>query len=240
VTISSLHNDRIKAVRRLRRARERHATGRTILEGPHLLDAALAAGAAPEVVFIAEGEVVPAVGADVIEVTDNVLEAIAPTEAPRGPIAVIAVPDAVPLVAVPTVVLWGVATPGNVGTLIRTAAAFGWNVAMHGGADPWSPKVLRAGAGAHFAVPISEADDTGALREAGLTPVATISTGGALPAAIDTSIPVALLIGSEAHGLPEAVVDACEAALTIPIQGQESLNAAVAGSIAMYELSRES
>ncbi len=239
MTISSLHNDRIKAVRRLRRARERHATGHTILEGPRLLDAALAAGVVPEVVFIAEDDAVPAVDADVIEVTDNVLEAIAPTETPRGPITVIAVPDAAPLVAAPTVVLWEVATPGNVGTLIRTAAAFGWNVTMHGGADPWSPKVLRAGAGAHFLVPISEADGIGALWAAGLTPVATVSTGGVPPAAFETSIPVALLIGNEAHGLPQAVVDACEAALSIPIEGLESLNAAVAGSIAMYELSRE-
>lgn len=192
----------------------------------------------PEVVFVAEGEPPPKVDAEVIVVTDPVLDVIAPTETPRGPITVIAVPEPEPLEAKATVVLWELATPGNVGTLIRTAAAFGWNVACHGGADPWSPKVLRAGAGAHFAVRMSEAADTGVLRAAGLTPVATISTGGTPPAGIDGAHPVALLIGNEAHGLPQDVIDACESTLTIPIQGLESLNAAVAGSIAMYALSQ--
>ncbi len=240
MTISSPHNDRIKAVRRLRRARERQATGRTILEGPHPLRAALAAGVVPEVVFVPEGDPAPAIDTEVVTITEQVLDTIAPTETPRGPIAVIAIPEPEPLEAKPTVVLWEVATPGNVGTLIRTAAAFGWNVARHGGADPWSPKVLRAGAGAHFVVRISEAESTGVLRAAGLTPVATVSTGGVRPVTIDTSNSLALLVGNEAHGLPQDVIDACEAALTIPILGPESLNAAVAGSIAMYVLSRKS
>ena len=240
MTISSPHNDRIKAVRRLRRARERQATGRTILEGPHPLRAALAAGVVPEVVFVPEGDPAPDVDTEVVTITEQVLDTIAPTETPRGPIAVIAIPEPEPLEAKPTVVLWEVATPGNVGTLIRTAAAFGWNVARHGGADPWSPKVLRAGAGAHFVVRISEVDSTGVLRAAGLTPVATVSTGGVRPVTIDTSNSLALLVGNEAHGLPQDVIDACEVALTIPILGPESLNAAVAGSIAMYVLSRES
>ncbi len=237
MTISSPHNDRIKAVRRLRRARERQETGRTILEGPHPLRAALAAGVIPEVVFVPEGDPVPDIDTEVVSITEQVLDTIAPTETPRGPIAIIAVPEPEPLEAKPTVVLWEVATPGNVGTLIRTAAAFGWNVARHGGADPWSPKVLRAGAGAHFVVPISEADNVGVLGAAGLTPVATVSTGGVPPVTIDTSNPVALLVGNEAHGLPRDLIDTCEAALTIPILGLESLNAAVAGSIAMYALS---
>ncbi len=240
MTISSPHNDRIKAVRRLRRARERRETGHTILEGRHPLGAALAAGVIPEVVFVPEGDPAPDIDTEVVTITQEVLDTIAPTEAPRGPIAVIAVPEPEPLEAEPTVVLWELTTPGNVGTLIRTAAAFGWNVARHGGADPWSPKVLRAGAGAHFVVRISEADNTGVLRAAGLTPVATVSTGGVPPVAIDTSTPVALLVGNEAHGLPQDVIGACEATLTVPILGLESLNAAVAGSIAMYVLSRES
>lgn len=237
MTISSPHNDRIKAVRRLRRARERRETGRTILEGPHPLAAALAAGVVPEVVFVLEGDPAPNVDTEVVTITEQVLDTIAPTETPRGPIAVMTVPEPEPLEARPTVVLWQVATPGNLGTLIRSAAAFGWNVARHRGADPWSPKALRAGAGAHFFVRISEADNLDALRAAGLTPVATASTGGVPPVGIETPSPVALLVGNEAHGLAQGIIDACDSVLTIPILGPESLNAAVAGSIAMYALS---
>ena len=116
----------------------------------------------------------------------------------------------------------------------------GWNGGRGGGADRWRPKGVRAGAGARFVVRISEVDSTGVLRAAGLTPVATVSTGGVRPVTIDTSNSLALLVGNEAHGLPQDVIDACEAALTIPILGPESLNAAVAGSIAMYVLSQES
>lgn len=237
-TISSQQNDRIKAVRRLHQAKERLLTGRTVLEGPHLLEAALAGGVVPEVVFVGEGDLQPEADTEVITVTEPVLDAIAPTETPRGPIAVIPIPKPAALQAENTVVLWEVATPGNVGTLIRTAAAFGWKVARHGGADPWSPKVLRAGAGAHFAVPISDIEDVAELRNAGLAPVATVSAGGVSPDALELSGPTALLVGNEAAGLPDDVVSASEASLTIPMDGPESLNAAVAGSIAMYALSR--
>ena len=239
-TITSPHNDRIKAVRRLKRAKERRDTGRTLLEGPRVIEVALAAGVVPEVIFIAEGDTIPAVDTEVVIVSDSVIDSIAPTQTPRGPVAVLSVPQPAPLQANRTVVLWEVATPGNVGTLIRTAAGFGWNVASHRGADPWSPKVLRAGAGAHFSVLMSQVEAVDELRAAGLTPVATVSTGGVAAEAIDTDRPVALLVGNEAAGLPGDVVDAADVSLTIPMLGFESLNAAVAGSIAMYALSQAS
>lgn len=222
----------------MQRARERRASGQTLLEGPHLLEAALAAGVVPEVVFIAEEDASPPTDAEVIAVTDSVLDAIAPTETPRGPIAVIAMPEPDPLLAERTLVLWDIATPGNVGTLIRTAAALGWNVACHGGADPWSPKVLRAGAGAHFSVPVSQVDDVGELAAAGLAPVATVLAGGVPPDSIDPAQPIALVVGNEAHGLPPVVIDAAIAAVTIPMVRAESLNSAIAGAIVMYALSR--
>ena len=225
-------------MRRLQRAKERRAARQTLLEGPHLLQAALAAGVVPDVVFIAEGGTPPAVDTEVIPVSDSVLDAIAPTETPRGPIAVIAVPEPDPLLAERTVVLWDIATPGNVGTLIRTAAGLGWNVAYHGGADPWSPKVLRAGAGAHFAVSVSRVDDVGELAAAGLISVATVSAGGVPPGSIDPVQPIALLVGNEAHGLPPVVIDAATTAVTIPMVRAESLNSAIAGAILMYALGR--
>jgi TrmH family RNA methyltransferase len=237
VTISSPGNERIKPVRRLHRAKERRATGRTLLEGPHVLQAAIGAGIVPELVFVAEGDPLPDIAAEVIPVTEAVLDTIAPTDSPRGPIAVVEIPSPDPLRPEPTLVLWELNTPGNVGTLIRSAAAFGWNVARHGGADPWSPKVLRAAAGAHFAVPISEVDDLAELEQAGLMPVATVPEGGVAPESIESSGPVALLVGNEASGLPTEVIESVELALTIPMAGWESLNVAVAGAIAMYELS---
>jgi len=237
-TITSPHNDRIKAVRRLQRAQERRATGQTLVEGPNVLAVAIAAGVIPEVIFFAEGDSPPVVDTEVIAVSDSVLDAIAPTETPRGPVAVLSIPAPAPLQAKSTVVLWEVSTPGNVGTLIRTAAGFGWNFARHGGADPWSPKVLRAGAGAHFSVPISQVEHVGELRANGLAPVATVSAGGVAPDTMDIDRPVALLVGNEATGLPDEVVDATDASLTIPVPGFESLSAAVAGSIAMYALRR--
>lgn len=201
-----------------------------------MLAAALAAGVVPDVVFVADGDAVLDIATEVIVVSNDVLDAIAPTESPRGPIAVIDIPDPHPLEAKQTVVLWNVATPGNVGTLIRTAAALGWSVALHAGADPWSPKVLRAGAGAHFAVPIAEVADLAALRSAGLTPVATAPEGGVEPGAVTVQGPVALLVGSEAAGLPAEIIDQAESVVTMPMRGADSLNAAVAGAIAMFVL----
>ena len=201
-----------------------------------MLRAAVEAGVLPEVVLIAEGQPPPEADVEMVVVTDAVLDAIAPTESPRGPIAVIAIPEPAPLTGADTVVLWEVSTPGNVGTLFRSAAAFGWNVATHGGADPWSPKVLRAGAGAHFDMAISDVESVTELRRAGLYPVATVPTGGIPPDDLVVDGPIALLVGNEASGLPPELVDAAEASVTIPMQGPESLNAAVAGSITMYAL----
>ncbi len=237
-TISSPRNERIKAVRRLQRSKERRATGQTLLEGPHLVEAAIGGGVVPEVVFVAEGESLPPVDAEVITVSPQVLDAIAPTETPQGPIAVIAIPDPAPLQARNTLVLWDVGTPGSVGTLIRSAAAFGWDVATHRGADPWSPKVLRSGAGAHFAVPISRVEELVELSDAGLKAVATVPIGGVSPDRLESDGPFALLVGNEAAGLPADVVAATEASISIPMLGLESLNAAVAGSIALYALSQ--
>lgn len=224
----------------MQRAKDRRSSGKTLLEGPHVLQAALEAGIVPELVLVAEGDPVPDIATEVIPVSIAVLGAIAPTDSPRGPIAVIGIPSPDPLRPEPTLVVWDVATPGNVGTLIRSAAAFGWNVARHGGADPWSPKVLRAAAGAHFALPISEVANIGELEQAELTPVATVPDGGVEPGLIRSSGPTALLVGNEASGLPPEVIESVEMALTIPMAGSESLNVAVAGAIAMYELSRES
>jgi len=241
VRIESTTNQRIKAVRRLHRGRERRKTGRTLLEGPKLIEAALDAGVVPLDVYTVDGGAVvdrcSAAGSGVIETSRIVLETIATTVEPQDPVAVIEIPEPRALGVERVVVLVEIADPGNLGTLIRSAAALGWQVALLGGADPWNPKALRAGAGAHFfqtPVRVAELSEVVAL---GFTTVATIVSGGRPPRDVEADSPIALLIGSEAHGLPADMVTDCDVAMTIPMSGRaESLNAAASGAIAMYAL----
>ncbi len=231
---------------RLNRARERKETGRTLLEGPNLLADALTAVVVPEVVFALDSDEVGARlalghGVELIVVDPGALSRLAGTRTPRGPIAVIEIPPPGSLKGRPgALVSWGVGDPGNVGTLIRTAAAFGWAFAFTPGtADPWSPKVLRAGAGAQFRsnpIPVAAVDD---LTGAGYHVVATVVEGGE---SIDRlgSGRYAVLVGEEAAGLPADVVGRATTQVTIPMPGgTESLNVAVAAAIVVYELSKD-
>ena len=241
--IESTTNQRIKAVRRLHRGRERHRLGRTLLEGPKLIEAALDGGVVPiEVYTVERGSTVDrceAAGTEVVETNRMVLETIATTVDPQDPVAVIEVPEAQPLGSERVVVLVEIADPGNVGTLIRSAAALGWKVALLGGADPWNPKVLRSAAGGHFLQTPSQIVDLSEIAALGFTTVATIVEGGEAPNDIETDSPIALLVGSESHGLSAELVDRCDQTMTIPMsEDSESLNAAAAGAISMYALSR--
>ena len=221
---------------RLHRRRRRTETGRTLLEGPHLVGEAIAAGVVPETIFALDEDASrwASSGAEVLSVTPEVLEKIATTETPQSPVAVVAIPDAALPAAGSVLVAWGVSDPGNAGTLIRTAAAFGFAYAAGPDtADTWSPKVLRAGAGAHFRAPIVQIESLDDL--AGRTPVATVPTGGVAPRDLPQG-DLAILVGDEANGLPAAVIDGAELQVTIPMPGgTESLNAAVAGAIVAYE-----
>jgi len=132
-----------------------------------------------------------------------------------------------------TLALWRVADPGNIGTLLRTAEAFGAAVALSEGcADPTSPKALRASAGSIWRVPLGD----WARADLGQTRVALVAHGGRPLGELDLSGRVAFLLGSEREGLPDEVDRDAEA--TIPIRGAESLNVATAGAIALYEWRR--
>ena len=132
-----------------------------------------------------------------------------------------------------TLALWRVTDPGNVGTLLRTADAFGAAVSLSPEcADPLGPRALRASAGAIFRVPLVEWSDAPG-RCVGL-----VAHGGLPIADADLEPPLTILLGSEREGLPDALVTQCHKA-TIPLPGEaESLNVAAAGAIALYELSR--
>ena len=228
-----VRNHRNKAVveaARLHRARARRETGLTLLEGPDLINDAREAGAIIHEVFATshEGEG----GAFLVDA--RALARLAGTKSPRGPVAVVEIPGASDPGDRDVVVAVGVSDPGNVGTLIRTAAAFGMAFAyMEGTADPWSPKTLRAGAGGQFQTPIFPVSHLESLQR---TLVATVVEGG-VPASDVDAPSVAVLIGEEASGLPPRVVEAADVKVTVPTPGStESLNAAVAAGIVIHAL----
>ena len=131
-----------------------------------------------------------------------------------------------------TLALWRLADPGNVGTLIRTADAFGGAVVLSEGcADPTSPKALRASAGSIWRVPLGSWGDIGGTR------VALVAHGGEPLASLDLRGRVTFLLGAERAGLPADVERDLDA--TIPITGAESLNVAATGAIALYERLRQ-
>ena len=161
--IDSTANERVKAVRRLRRGRERRQTRQTLVEGPILVAAALEAGIVPVDVYTLGGGALvarcEAAGSTIVEVSGPVLEAISTTMEPQDPVGVLAIPELDGLETRGTVVAVEIGDPGNVGTLIRSAGALGWQIALIGGADPWSPKVLRASAGVQLSHPAVAIDE---------------------------------------------------------------------------------
>ena len=135
-----------------------------------------------------------------------------------------------------TLALWRVADPGNVGTLIRAADAFGAGVALSDGcADPTGPKALRASMGSVFRVPLSMFDEPEGRR------IALVSRGGEPLGDVDLRGDVVFVLGAEREGLPHEVLARCDARATIALAGGvESLNVAMAGTVALYELARRS
>jgi TrmH family RNA methyltransferase len=235
--VRSPRNAKVVDASRLLRARDRRTTGMTLLEGPHVLAEAVRAGADVRRVFAladdhAAEDAARQSGAELVVVEQSALDRLAPTESPRGPIAVMTIPP--PADTRNDTVVLAVTDPGNAGTIIRTAAAFGFDVcAVEGAVDVWSPKVVRAGAGAHFR--------TRLVQEYSAAHIATVVSGGIAPrdlsSVLDADRRWAVLVGSEAHGLPAGVADSAEVKVTIPMPGgTESLNAAVAAAIVMYEV----
>jgi RNA methyltransferase, TrmH family len=220
--ITSAHNAKLRLIRRLLESRrQRDKEGLFVCEGEDLVAAASDAGVEPVEVLVSGEDVEPALVAELSTLghPPRAIGIYRRADLPRG---------TRPL----TLALWHVGDPGNVGTLLRTADAFGAGVALSSGcADPTGPKALRASAGAIFRVPLAPFDE--APR-----PWTALVAHGAMPQGRSLRHGT-FVLGSERQGLPDDVVARCEAQATIPIEpGSESLKVAAAGAIALYEARR--
>jgi RNA methyltransferase, TrmH family len=236
--ITSPHNDKLKTVRKLRqRRRDRERLGQFVAEGEDLLAAADAAGWEPVERFCATGSGLPG-----IEVEPELLAGVTELASGTRTLAIYKerwqpVNQLSP--ARLCVYLHAVHDPGNVGTVLRSADAFGaGSVAFgKGSADPFSPKAVRASMGAIFTVPVVHA---GLGQLPGVTVALDANADMTLAEVAQTLAPdadVTLLVGAEREGLPEELLSQADHVARIPI-ASESLNAAMAATVALYELSR--
>jgi len=253
--IQSKQNPRLKELRRALAAPCSPPAGLVGIEGPNLVAEALRAGLAIDCLFAAEDAEsllaalpIPA-ETEILLVPRELLSAALTTENPQ-PIAALVAPPAWDWQDLfrgteQILVLAGLQDPGNLGTILRSAEAFGSTgiVALPGTVSPWNPKAVRASAGSVFRVPLvaaNAADCFARLRAAGVTVFTTAvhEAKAAHEAPLDK--PFALLIGNEGNGVPAELAAQADAALTIPCPGPvESLNAAVAAGILLYEASRQ-
>lgn len=253
--VASAHNAGYKAMLRLAtQAAERRKSGLSVLDGPHLLAAFLDSGGRPEELVVSGAGLADAEVAALVErsaparvtlLSDALFATLSTVESPTGVIAAVRTPAAraAPPDAKLVLLLDDIQDPGNVGTLLRSAAAAGADHVLlsPGCAFAWSPKVLRAAMGAHFVVNVVERADlaawAGAFRG---TPVALAGEGGKSLYELDLRKPVALMVGNEGAGLSPALRAAAKVTARIPISSRmESLNAAAAGAIALFEASRQ-
>ena len=242
----SRDNPQVKRWAKLaREARLRRAEGRALIEGPHLLDAFLSRELKPAAVMVTEaaladreiGALVARTGREPVILAEGAFKAIADAETPQGIAAEIAIP------AIrregPWVFLEGVQDPGNVGAIVRSAAAFGAGAVIldRACADPWAPKALRAGMGGHFLLQVLQVDALRAALEGfpGRL-LCAVARGGEPLRSTDLSGKLGWIFGSEARGVSSALAELAGTKVTIPLaNGSESLNVAAAAAVCLYE-----
>jgi TrmH family RNA methyltransferase len=250
-------------VQRLRRLSGRRAArseeGAFVIDGPVLVREALAAGIALQEVLVeptGHDELVAALearGVPVRFVLPEILARAVDTATPQGIAAVadrveVSIEEAIAAAATGplALVLVDVSDPGNAGTLLRAAEAAGASAVLFCGAsvDPSNPKCVRASAGALFHLPVASGGEAVSVLEglgaANVRRVATVVRDGSPYDTADLTGPVAVVLGSEAHGLPASVAHLVDDRLTIPMAGRsESLNVAMAGAVLSFESLRQ-
>ncbi|ACB35100.1 tRNA/rRNA methyltransferase (SpoU) [Leptothrix cholodnii SP-6] len=250
--VSSHSHALVKDLRRLaHEAGAYRKLGRIWLEGDHLARALLARGGRPQICVVGASawlqpnwRELALAAPEVVVIADNLLPEISSLESPAPLGFLIAAPAArVPTQSgVNTLVLDRLQDPGNVGTLLRSAAALGVKqvLAMKGTAALWSPKVLRAGMGAHFALHLVEGVEVNELDTLDLPLLATSSHAEQSLHEVRLPQPCAWVLGHEGQGVAEAVMRRCALTVRIPQPGgEESLNVAAAAAICLYESARQ-
>jgi TrmH family RNA methyltransferase len=255
--ISSRTNARVKQLRAAFQGHARLSGGMVAIEGQHLLEEALRSGMVMKTVFVSERREVPKIvprGVEVMRLTEEVFGSVVDTQSPQGVAALLVPPvwvvedvmgrgegAALILIAV------GLQDPGNLGTLVRSAEAFGATgvLTTPGTVSAWNQKALRASVGSVFRVPVVgvTASDVEGLKQRGLRLMAAVGSDGADVIAaqeMDFTAACAVMVGNEGAGLAAEWMEMSDARVTIPCPGPvESLNAAVAGSLLLYEASRQ-
>jgi TrmH family RNA methyltransferase len=254
ILVSSRANARVKQLRAAFAEQARLSGGMVAIEGDHLLEEALLSGMVLKTVFVSERREVPRMvprAAEVLRLTEEVFGSVVETRAPQGVAALIVPPvhtleevmgngGAVPLILIAA----GLQDPGNLGTLVRSAEAFRATgvLTTPGTVSAWNQKVLRASVGSVFRMPVVAAteDEVAGLKGRGVRLLAAVGGSGATAQDVNFTGACALMIGNEGAGLADEWIRMADERVTIPCPGPvESLNAAVAGSLLLYEASRQ-
>lgn len=264
IKITSRENPRLKLARSLLQRRGREKAHRWLVEGVRVLEEALRHSASPELLFVTaealQDERVERLlahamerGGEVCEVPLNLLAEVSDAKTPQGVVGIVPPPPSVAIgqlvdstASEPWLLLFDrVQEPGNLGTMLRTAHAAGMHgaIRVQGTVDPGHPKAIRASAGAVFGLPLCvvKADEVvEALGKHGIPLVVLDARGSKSIYDLDWTGPSALLVGHEAHGPSEVLVDAATHIASIPMPGGgESLNAATAVAVCTYEAVRQ-
>lgn len=250
--ITSRDNPLFKELRKLSEsARERHKTGKLLLDGAHLIQAYMQAFGEPELIVVSgAGQATDALHllqdlADSRQVMmpGNLFAEISPVASPTGILAVARIPQlTAPREPEFAVLLEDIQDPGNVGSILRSAAAAGVEVAYlsTGCADVWSPKTLRGGQGAQFMLPVVEKADLVMVSTEFRGTLLAASLKGESLYAMDLTGPIAFVFGNEGAGLTDEMLNASTHRVRIPMPGNvESLNAAAAVAICLFERVRQ-
>lgn len=254
--ITSPDNPTVKQARALLELKGRREQGRCLVEGVRLIEEAMRAGTSPALVFFLDqargnarsAQLLEQAGqqaVEIIELSPKVFATLTDTVTSQGMIAVISTPRVPAPPALSFILLLDqLRDPGNLGTILRSAEAAGVEKAVltPGCVDPWNPKVLRSGMGAHFRLAIQQAARWEEVATAiGGLPLWIAEASGAAPYdSLDWKSPCVLGIGSEAAGFSQEVHDLAMGRVAIPMSGPvESLNAAMAATVLMFEVARQ-
>lgn len=250
--ISSADNPQYKLLKKIAGAgRERRKLGQTLLDGVHLLSALADSGGSPHLLVLrADAVTAPEIAqcaarfADTprIVLSASLFDRLSPVEHPTGILALLDIPQPTPRPGACCVLLENIQDPGNLGGILRSAAAAGVDAVYlsHGCAEAWSPKALRAGMGAHFVLAVHEQQNLAEVAAACDSVIATTLGATQSLYATDLTGRVAFLFGNEGAGLSPNLLAHATCQVTIPMPGKvESLNVAAAAAICLFERVRQ-